>query len=146
MRGMRRERDLRKATGKSHDFCGVFAAAPRFLIRDHDGIYGQNFRGRIKPLGIEEVVIAYRSPWQNPHVKRLIGSIRRECLNQMIVFNEARLLRILAEHFRYYHESPTYLSLDHKPPISRGVEPPEQGAVTSIPQGGGLHHRHTQAV
>ena len=63
--------------------------APRFLIRDRDGIYGHDFRERVKHMGIEEVVIAYRSPWQSPYVERLIGSIRRECLDQMIVFNEA---------------------------------------------------------
>ena len=86
-----------------------FDEAPRFLIRDHDGIYGQDFRERIKHMGIEEVVIAYRSPWQSPYIERLIGSIRRECLDHVIVFNEAHLLRILTAYFAYYHEARTHL-------------------------------------
>ncbi len=75
--------------------------APRFLIRDRDSIYGAFFRRRVKHMGIEEVVIAYRSPWQNPFVERLIGSMRRECLNHVIVLNERHLLRILRAYFDY---------------------------------------------
>ncbi len=123
-----------------------FDEAPRFLIRDRDGIYGQDFRERIKHLGIEEIVIAYRSPWQNPHVERLIGSIRRECLDHVIVLNEAHLRRILAGYFEYYHESRTHLSLDRNAPIPREVEPPSHGRVIAIPQVGGLHHRYTRAA
>ncbi len=120
--------------------------APRFLIRDHDGIYGQDFRQRVKHMGIEEVVIAYRSPWQSPYVERLIGSIRRECLNHVIVFNEAHLLRILTEYFAYYHEARSHLSLDRNAPIAREVKPPSRGRVIAIPQVGGLHHRYTRAA
>ena len=76
-----------------------FDEAPRFVIRDHDGIYGVDFRERVKHMGIEEVVIAYRSPWQSPYVERLIGSIRRECLNHTIVFSKAHLRRILTSYF-----------------------------------------------
>ena len=123
-----------------------FDEAPRFLIRDRDGIYGQDFRERINHLGIEEVVIAYRSPWQSPYVERLIGPIRRECLDHLIVFNEAHLLRILASYFAYYHEARTHLSLERNAPTSRRVEPPEQGKVIAIPQVGGLHHRYTRAA
>ncbi len=120
--------------------------APRFLIRDRDGIYGVDFRQRIKHMGIEEVVTAPRSPWQNPYVERLIGSIRRECLNHVIVLNERHLRRILSSYFEYYHGSRTHLSLDRNSPIEREVEPPECGKVIAIPQVGGLHHRYSRAA
>jgi putative transposase len=120
--------------------------APRFLIRDRDGIYGHDFRERVKHMGIEEVVIAYRSPWQNPFVERLIGSIRRECLDHMIVINEDHLIRILTSYFEYYHRSRTHLSLDRNAPIPREIEPPDQGEVISTPEVGGLHHRYTRAA
>ena len=120
--------------------------APRFMIRDRDAIYGLDFRERVKHMGIEEVIIAYRSPWQSPYVERLIGSIRRECLDRMIVLNEAHLRRILANYFTYYHEARTHLSLDRNAPIPRKVEPPSRGPVIAIPQVGGLHHRYTRAA
>jgi len=123
-----------------------FDESPRFLIRDHDGIYGQDFRERIKHLGIEEVVIAYRSPWQSPYVERLIGSIRSECLDHVIVFNEAHLIRILTSYLAYYREARTHLSLDRNAPIPREVEPPSRGRVIAIPHVGGLHHRYSRAA
>ena len=119
-----------------------FDEAPRYLIRDRDAIYGVHFRTRVKGMGIEEVVTAPRSPWQNPYAERVIGSIRRECLDHMIVINEAHLLRILTSYFEYYHESRPHLSLDRNAPLPRKVEPPDQGDVISIPQVGGLHHRY----
>ena len=123
-----------------------FDEAPRFLIRDHDGIYGDDFRKRIKHLGIDEVVIAYRSPWQSPYVERLIGSIRRECLDHVVVLSEAHLLRILRGYFAYYHEARAHLSLDRNAPLPRTVEPPSQGRIIAIPHLGGLHHRYTRAA
>ena len=120
--------------------------APRFLIRDRDGIYGKYFRQRIKRMAIEEVIIAYRSPWQNPFVERLIGSIRRECLDHVIVFNEAHLIRILTAYFEYYHESRTHLSLDRNAPTPRTVDHPSDGKVIAIPQVGGLHHRYSRVA
>jgi len=123
-----------------------FDGAPRFVIRDHDGIYGVDFRERVKHLGIEEVVIASHSPWQSPYVERLIGSIRRECLDHVIVFNEAHLIRILTSCFAYYHEARSHLSLDRNAPIPRQVEPPSHGRVIAIPHVGGLHHRYTRAA
>ena len=120
--------------------------APRFLIRDRDSIYGKHFRQRVKHMGIEQVVIAYRSPWQSPYVERLIGSIRRECLQHFIVLNEKHLRRILSSYFAYYHESRTHLSLDRNAPIERKVEPPHRGQVIAIPQVGGLHHRYCRAA
>lgn len=120
--------------------------APRFLIRDRDAIYGVDFRERVKHLGIEEVVISYRSPWQSPYVERLIGSIRRECLDHMIVLNESHLIRILTSYFAYYHEARTHLSLNRNAPVPRDVEPPGHGKVIAIPYLGGLHHRYTRAA
>ncbi len=76
-----------------------FDTAPRFLMRDRDGVYGEYFQRRVKSMGFEEVISAPRSPWQNPFVERLIGSIRRECLDHVIVFNERHLLRILRSYF-----------------------------------------------
>ncbi|MHC4405849.1 MAG: integrase core domain-containing protein, partial [Planctomycetota bacterium] len=96
--------------------------------------------------GIEEVPTAPRSPWQNPYCERVIGSIRRECLNHVIVLSERHLYRILADYFDYYHNSRPHLSLDRNSPTPREVEPPSQGKVVSIPQVGGLHHRYTRAA
>jgi len=123
-----------------------FDTAPRVLIRDHDGTYGQDFRERVKRMGIDEVVIAYHSPWQSPYVERLVGSIRRECLDHVVVLSEAHLLRILRGYFAYYHEARTHLSLDRNAPLPRTVEPPSQGRIIAIPHVGGLHHRYTRAA
>jgi hypothetical protein len=120
--------------------------APRFLIHDRDSIYGEFFRQRVKHMGIEQVVIAYRSPWQSPYVERLIGSIRRECLDHCIILNERHLRRIIASYLDYYHGSRTHLSLSRNSPIEREVEPPERGRVIAIPQVGGLHHRYCRAA
>jgi transposase InsO family protein len=120
--------------------------APRFLIRDRDGIYGSIFRSRVANTGIQEVVTAARSPWQNPYVERLIGSIRRECLNHVIILNERHLKRILRSYFEYYHESRTHLSLSGNSPVPREVEDAGVGKVLAIPQVGGLHHRYRRAA
>jgi hypothetical protein len=103
---------------------------------------GQAVRRRIKSLGIEEVVTAPRSPWQNPFVERIIGSIRRDCLDHVIVINERHLRRILREYFDYYHTCRTHMSLNKDPPETRAVEPPELGNVVAFPRVGGLHHRY----
>ena len=97
-------------------------------------------------MGIEEVRTAFRSPWQSPYVERLIGSIRRECLDHVIVLNEAQLMRILKDYFAYYHESRAHLSLDRNAPMPRAIEGPEEGDVISIPQVGELHHRYARAA
>jgi putative transposase len=123
-----------------------FEEAPRFLLRDRDRIYGQSFRDRVEHMGIEEVRIAFRSPWQSPYVERLIGSIRRECLDYVIVFNEKHLRRVLAEYFDYYHEARAHLSLERNSPIPRVVCPPAQGKVVARACLGGLHHRYTRAA
>jgi len=95
-----------------------------------------------KSMGIEEVVTAPRSPWQNPYVERLIGSIRRECLDHVIVWNEASLRRILRSYFHYYEKSRTHLALAKDTPEPRAVDRPEKGRIVAIPQVGGLHHRY----
>ena len=121
-------------------------SAGRTQMRDRDGIYGDAFRKRIAGLGIEEVVSAPRSPWQNPYVERLIGSIRRECLNHVIVLGENHLQRILVAYFDYYNHCRTHLALDGNAPLPRQVEPPPLGKVRAIPHVGGLHHRYTRAA
>ena len=123
-----------------------YEQAPRFLIRDRDDIYNSYFTGRVKGMGIEEVPTAPHSPWQNPYCERVIGSIRRECLNHVIVLSEGHLKRLLSSYLEYYHGSRPHLSLDRNSPTPREVEPPSQGEVVSIPQVGGLHHRYTRAA
>jgi hypothetical protein len=95
--------------------------APRYLIRDRDGIYGDDVRLRIASLHMEEVLTAPRSPWQNPYAERLIGSIRRDCLNHFVILNARHLKRTLASYFEYYHGSRTHLGLDKQCPIPRQV-------------------------
>jgi putative transposase len=116
--------------------------APRYLLRDRDQIYGEEFRWRIAGMKIEEVITAARSPWQNPFVERLIGSIRRECLDHVIVLSESHLRRILKSYFEYYHRSRTHLSLAKDAPEPRAMQPPELGPVVEIAEVGGLHHRY----
>jgi putative transposase len=116
--------------------------APRFLLRDRDRIYGEEFRRRIAGMKIEEVITAARSPWQNPFVERIIGSIRRECLDHLIVLSENHLRRILKSYFEYYHRSRTHLSLAKDAPEPRAKQPPESGSVIEIAEVGGLHHRY----
>ena len=95
-------------------------------------------------MGIEEVPMAPQLPWQNPYCERVIGSIRRDCLDHVIVLNETHLHRILTEYLDYYHNSRCHLSLDCNSPISRCVEPRCEGEVVAIPQVGGLHHWYTR--
>ena len=121
-----------------------FDSAPRYLLHDRDAIYGEKVKGRIRTLGIEEVITAPRSPWQNAYVERVIGSIRRECLDHVIVLNERHLKRILRDYFNYYHISRTHLSLDKNPPEPRTVEPAASGNIVALPRVGGLHHRYTR--
>ena len=123
-----------------------FETAPRYVMRDRHSIYGKRFRARVNSLGIEEVISAPRSPWQNPYVERIIGSIRRECLNHVIIFNERHLRRVLKAYVSYYHEARTHLSLDKQSPVPRSIQPPDQGNVVAIPHVGGLHHEYRRAA
>ena len=113
---------------------------PRYLIRDRDGIYGDFFQLRVKNMGIEEVRIAPKSPWQNPYCERVIGSIRRECLDHCIILSEDHLYRILKDYMDYYNNCKTHLSLKENSPEPRDVQEPEKGKVVSIAKVGGLHH------
>jgi putative transposase len=117
-------------------------SAPSYLLRDRDSVYGHMFRRRLKGMGVGEVLTAPHSPWQNPFAERLIGSIRRECLNHVVVLGEQHLRRTLARYFAYYHGARTHLSLDKDAPHGRPIEPPEFGRVIPIREVGGLHHRY----
>jgi putative transposase len=116
--------------------------APKYLIRDRDKKYGEEFISRIESMGIRQVLISAQSPWQNPYVERVIGSIRRECLDHRIIFSEKHLRRVLSLYFRYYHESRTHLGLGKDCPKPRPVEPIDLGPINSEPMVGGLHHRY----
>ena len=119
-----------------------FDQFPRYLLRDRDAIFGQDFRKQVQDMGIEEVLSAPRSPWQRAYVERVIGSIRRECLDHVIVFDEGSLRRILASYIEYYQRSRTHLSLRKDSPEPRPVQPREVGPVVAVNQVGGLHHRY----
>ena len=118
--------------------------APRYLIRDRDASYGNEFRRRVQSLGVKEVITAPRSPWQNAFAERLIGSIRRECLDHVVVLNERHLRRLLKKYLTYYHGSRTHLGLGKDAPEPRAVM--DHGAILAIPQVGGLHHRYERRV
>jgi putative transposase len=117
---------------------------PSYLLRDRDQVYGHAFRHRVKGMGIGEILTAPSSPWQNPFAERLIGSIRRECLDHVLVLSEPHLRRILTAYVAYYHRARTHLSLDKDAPDVRPVERPEAGRVVALPEVGGLHHRYVR--
>ncbi len=119
-----------------------FDQLPRYLLRDRDAIFGNHFREQVRDMGICEVLSAPRSPWQRAYVERVVGSIRRECLDHVIVFHENSLRRTLNSYFDYYHRSRTHLSLGKDSPEPRAIQPPEMGSVVALPQVGGLHHRY----
>ena len=118
--------------------------APRYLLRDRDRIYGDYFTRRVEGMSIDEVLAAPRSPWQNPYVERVIGSIRRECLDHVIVLGERHLRRILCSYVRYYHTARTHLSLHKDAPDHRSVQPSHTGTVVALPHVGGLHHQYVR--
>jgi putative transposase len=109
---------------------------------DRDASYGSYFRDRLEAMGIMEVITAPRSPWQNAYVERVIGSIRRECLDHIVFFNERHLRRAPSSYIDYYQRTRTHLSLDKDCPHSRPIMPRKIGKVVTIPQVGGLHHRY----
>jgi putative transposase len=119
-----------------------FDQSPRYLLRDRDAVFGQDFREQARDMGIEEVLSGPRSPWQRAYVERLIGSIRRECLDHVIVLDESSLRRTLAAYFDYYHRSRTHMSLGKDSPEPRPIQRPEIGPVVAVRQVGGLHHRY----
>ena len=119
--------------------CG-WEQAPRYLIRDRDGVFGELFVRRLRSMGIRDRPTSPRSPWQNGFAERLIGSIRRECLDHVVVFGERHLRHILLSYMKYYNEVRTYLSLEKDTPVSRAVE--RTGHILCRPVLGGLHHQY----
>jgi len=116
--------------------------APRYMIRDRDCIYGAVVTRRLRAMGIRDKPIAPASPWQNGFVERLIGSIRRECVDHIIVLDEAHLRQVLKSYARYYNEARTHLALDKDAPVSRPVQ--RTGMVRSLAILGGLHHHYVR--
>jgi len=123
-----------------------YESAPKYLLRDRDAIYGDAFTRRVADMGIREVLIAPRAPWQNPFAERLIGSIRRECLDHVIVLNERHLRRLLRAYLAYYNTTRPHQALCNDSPLPREVHPPALGNVVAIPLVAGLHHRYHRAA
>jgi len=121
--------------------CG-WEQAPRYLIRDRDRAYGEVFTQRMRSIGIRDRPTSPRSPWQNGYAERLIGSIRRECLDHVIVFSERHLRHLLLCYMKYYNGARTHLSLQKDAPISRAVE--LAGHILCRPILGGLHHQYAR--
>src|SRR3984957_18985666 len=116
--------------------------APGYMIRDRDRVYGTDVTRRLRAMGIRDKPIAPASPWQNGFAERLIGSIRRECLDHIIVLGEVHLRRILKSYARYYNETRTHLALDKDAPLSRTVK--RAGRILCRPILGGLHHEYVR--
>ena len=123
-----------------------FEEAPRSLLRDRDNIYGAHFQQRVRNMGIEEVVVAPRSPWQNPYAERIIGTLRRELLDHVIVLNEAHLCRLVTSFLDYYHTVRPHLSLERNAPMPRPTQAPSDGNVVARPCVGGLHHAYRRVA
>jgi putative transposase len=119
---------------------------PNYLLRDRDGIYGQEFSRGGERMGIREVCITPQSPWQNPFVERLIGSIRRECLNHALILNEAHLRRLLRSYVAFYNRSRPHQALENNSPFPRAVQPLSRGWIRAFPEVGGLHHRYQRVA
>ena len=118
----------------------AWAQTPRYIIRDRDGAYGDVLIRRLRAMGIRDRPIEPRSPWQNGHTERLIGSIRRDCLDHVVVFGERHLRHLLRSYQRYYNDARTHLSLNKDAPALRAVQ--AVGRIVANPHLGGLHH-HT---
>jgi transposase InsO family protein len=116
--------------------------APVYLIRDNDGAYGQTFTNRLRAMGIRDRPISPRSPWQNPYVERLIGTLRRECLDHLLILGERHLRQVLMSYSLYYNETRTHLGLCKDPPLPRAVQ--RSGAIVTVPILSGLHHRYAR--
>lgn len=121
--------------------CGM-DERPKYLILDRDVIYGKIFSRRARALGIEKVLTAYRSPWQNPYTERVIASIRRECLDRVIVLGPRHLKRVLTRYVDYYNEVRTHLSLRKDSPDRRPVQLSCEGQIVELKKVGGLHHQY----
>jgi transposase InsO family protein len=121
-----------------------FDDAPHILIRDRDKKFGDDFNDRVDGHGIQQILSAHRCPWQNGYVERVIGTIRRECLDHVTIFSARHLRKVLDECIAYYNESRTHLGIQKDCPEPRAVEDPEAGEITALPVLGGLHHRYTR--
>jgi hypothetical protein len=119
-----------------------WASAPTYLVRDNDRAYGHVFLRRVRAMGIRDRPISPGSPWQNGIAERLIGTLRRECLDHMVIFGEAHLRRILSGYAAYYNHSRTHLALQKNVPLHRAVQ--RSGAIVAIPILAGLHHRYVR--
>ena len=117
-------------------------SAPKYLIRDNDRAFGSSFKARVRAMGIRDRPTSFRSPWQNGHVERLIGSIRRECTDHLIVLNEEHLRRILAKFSTYYNGWRPHISLGKDAPNRRPIE--RFGDIVAHAILGGLHHRYAR--
>jgi transposase InsO family protein len=119
-----------------------WSSAPAYLVRDNDSAYGHVFTHRLRAMGIRDRPISPRSPWQNSHVERLIGTVRRECLDRILIFGEQHLRRVLASYAAYYNQARTHLALQKDAPFHRAVQ--RSGAVVAIPILAGLHHQYVR--
>ena len=116
--------------------------APAYIIRDRDRSYGEVFKRCVRSMGIRDRPISAGCPWQNAYLERLIGSIRRECVDHLVIFNEGHLRGILAAYARYYNETRTHLGLGKNAPLRRAVE--RSGTIITTPVLSGLHHRYAR--
>jgi len=116
----------------------------RRLIRDRDGIFGSVFDARIGNLGVHQMLIAPRSPWQNGFAERWVGTLRRELLDHVIVLGQRHLLCLVRAHVAYYNQDRPHMSLEGDAPITRAIETASSGRVVALPRVGGLHHRYAR--
>ncbi len=119
---------------------------PARLVRDRDAIFTTVFDARVENLGIRQLRIAPRSPWQNGFAERWVGTLRRELLDHVVVLGERHLLRLVRQHVAYYNEDRPHMSLGGDAPTGRSLEPPSAGDVIALPRVGGLHHRYSRAA
>jgi transposase InsO family protein len=119
-----------------------WSSAPAYLVRDNDHAYGDVFKSRVRAMGIRDRPISPRSPWQNAYVERLIGTVRRECLDRMLIFGESHLRRVLASYAAYYNQARTHLALQKDAPLHRAVQ--RSGVIVAIPILSGLHHQYVR--
>jgi transposase InsO family protein len=112
------------------------------LVRDNDGAFGHVFTSRVRAMGIHDRPISPGSPWQNGYAERLIGTVRRECLDRMLIFGESHLRRILASYTAYYNQARTHLALQKDAPLHRAVQ--RYGVIVAIPILAGLHHQYVR--
>jgi len=119
-----------------------WASAPAYLVRDNDGAYGHVFTSRVRAMGIRDRPISPGSPWQNGCAERLIGTLRRECLDQLLIFGESHLRRVLSAYAAYYNQTRTHLALQKDAPSYRAIQ--RSGVIVAIPILAGLHHQYVR--